>query len=165
MRPSRLSASRYSRSPGSPSLSRARARAWTPSAQSVPLALVAYAAALYPFTPSIGDIKKSKQESPTVVLSADGKELAVFRRANRDWVKLSDVSPKVVEALLSTVDKRFYDHHGIDFFEPACERLVMMTAPVVQAGAAQVAQAGREAAGQGGHLVLAEAIRVHYFAP
>ena len=53
----------------------------------LPVAVIAYAAALYPTTPSIGDIKKSKQESPSVVLSADGKELAVFRRANRDWVK------------------------------------------------------------------------------
>jgi penicillin-binding protein 1A len=85
----------------------------------VPLALVVYVAALIPFTPSIGDIKKSKQESPSVVLSADGKELAVFKRANRDWVKLSDISPKAVEALLATEDKRFYDHHGIDFTRTA----------------------------------------------
>ncbi len=80
----------------------------------VPLALAVYVAALYPFTPSIGDIRKSKQESPSVVLSADGKELAVFKRANRDWVKLEDISPKVVEALLATEDKRFHEHHGID---------------------------------------------------
>jgi penicillin-binding protein 1A len=89
------------------------------SIAAVPLALVVYAAALYPFTPSIGDIRKSKQESPSVVLSADGKELAVFRRANRDWVKLADISPKVTEALLATEDKRFYDHHGIDFTRTA----------------------------------------------
>ena len=63
--------------------------------------LLLYVAALYPFTPSIGDIRKSKQESPSVVLSADGKELAVFRRANRDWVKLQEISPKAVEALLA----------------------------------------------------------------
>ena len=81
----------------------------------LPLALAVYVAALYPFTPSIGDIRKSKQESPSVVLSADGKELAVFKRANRDWVKLSDISPKVVEALLATEDRRFYEHNGIDF--------------------------------------------------
>ncbi|MCC2675351.1 MAG: penicillin-binding protein [Ramlibacter sp.] len=81
----------------------------------VPLAGLLYVAALYPFTPSIGDIRKSKQESASVVLSADGKELAAFRRANRDWVKLSDISPKVTEALLATEDKRFHQHHGIDF--------------------------------------------------
>ncbi|HYE38686.1 MAG TPA: transglycosylase domain-containing protein [Ramlibacter sp.] len=81
----------------------------------LPLAAAAYVVVLYPFTPSIGDIRKSKQEQPSVVLSADGKELAVFKRANRDWVKLEDISPKVVDALLATEDKRFYEHHGIDF--------------------------------------------------
>ncbi|WP_442968751.1 penicillin-binding protein 1A, partial [Ramlibacter sp.] len=85
------------------------------AAAAVPLAGLLYVAALYPFTPSIGDIRKSKQESASVVLSADGKELATFRRANRDWVKLSDISPRVTQALLATEDKRFYDHHGIDF--------------------------------------------------
>ena len=80
----------------------------------LPLAVLLYVAAVYPFTPSIGDIRKSKQESPSVVLSADGKELATFRRANRDWVKLSEISPRVTEALLATEDKRFYHHHGID---------------------------------------------------
>jgi penicillin-binding protein 1A len=81
----------------------------------VPLAMVLYTLALLPFTPSIGDLRKAKQEQPTVVLSADGQELAVFKRANRDWVKLDDISPKVTEALLATEDKRFYDHPGIDF--------------------------------------------------
>jgi penicillin-binding protein 1A len=85
------------------------------AAAAVPLAGLLYVAALYPFTPSIGDIRKSKQESASVVLSADGKELATFRRANRDWVKLSEISPRVTQALLATEDKRFYDHHGIDF--------------------------------------------------
>ena len=85
----------------------------------VPLAIAAYVVALIPFTPSIGDIKKAKQEQPSVVLAADGKELAVFRRANRDWVKLSDISPKVTAALLATEDKRFYEHPGIDFVRTA----------------------------------------------
>ena len=84
------------------------------TALAVPGLLVLYVAVLYPFTPSIGDIKKAKLEQPTVVLSADGKELAVFKRANRDWVKLSDISPHVVNALVATEDHRFYKHHGFD---------------------------------------------------
>src|SRR5690606_35103197 len=85
----------------------------------LPAAAVLYVAVLYPFTPSIGDIRKAKQESPTLVLSADGKELAMFRRANRDWVKLDDVSPKAVAALLATEDRRFHEHMGIDFVRTA----------------------------------------------
>ena len=79
----------------------------------VPLAIAAYVVALIPFTPSIGDIKKAKQEQPSVVLAADGKELAVFRRANRDWVKLSDISPKVTAALLATEDNDFLIRMGV----------------------------------------------------
>src|SRR5688572_2866317 len=90
-----------------------RRHPWLTAAM-VPLALLLYVGVLYMFTPSIVDIRKSKQEQPTVVLSADGKELAVFKRANRDWVKLADVSPNVVAALIATEDRRFYDHYGLD---------------------------------------------------
>ena len=81
----------------------------------LPALVLAYLLVMLMFTPGIGDIRKSKQEQPSVVLSADGKELAVFKRANRDWVKLSEISPHVVTALLATEDHRFHDHHGIDF--------------------------------------------------
>ncbi len=81
----------------------------------VPLLVLLYVLALVPFTPSIGDIRKSKSEAPAIVLSADGKELAMFKRANRDWVKLAGISPNVLSALIATEDRRFYSHHGIDF--------------------------------------------------
>ena len=81
----------------------------------VPVLMLLYVLALVPFTPSIGDIRKSKSEAPAIVMSADGKELAMFKRANRDWVKLADISPNVVTALIATEDRRFYQHHGIDF--------------------------------------------------
>lgn len=81
----------------------------------LPVLLLAYVLLLVPFTPSIADLRKAKTAKPSVVLSADGKELAVFKRANRDWVKLEDISPNVVNALIATEDRRFYDHHGMDF--------------------------------------------------
>jgi penicillin-binding protein 1A len=80
----------------------------------IPAAAVLYVVALIPATPSIDDIQGVKAEQPTVVMSEDGKELSVFRRTYREWVKLSQVSPHVVDALLATEDRRFYDHHGLD---------------------------------------------------
>lgn len=80
-----------------------------------PALLLAYTLLLIPFTPGISDLRKAKQEQPARILSADGKELAVFKRANREWVKLDQVSPRVVEALIATEDHRFYQHHGIDW--------------------------------------------------
>jgi penicillin-binding protein 1A len=75
---------------------------------------VAYAIVLIPFTPSIADIRKAKAETPSVLMSSDGKELAVFKRMNREWVELDEISPHVVSALIATEDHRFYEHHGVD---------------------------------------------------
>ncbi len=86
--------------------------AWGLSA--LPVALLLYVLALVPFTPSIADLRKAKAAKPSVVLSADGQELTVFKRANRDWVALADISSHVVDALVSTEDARFYQHHGMD---------------------------------------------------
>jgi penicillin-binding protein 1A len=74
-----------------------------------------YVASLVPLTPGVGDIQsKAKAEQPSVVLTADGKELVTFRHLNRQWVKLADISPNVVRALLATEDHRFYEHNGMD---------------------------------------------------
>jgi penicillin-binding protein 1A len=80
----------------------------------LPMAALAYVLALVPFTPAIGDVQKAKSEQPTVVLSADGNELAVFKRANREWVKLANISPHTISALIATEDRRFYEHQGVD---------------------------------------------------
>ncbi|WP_222622503.1 penicillin-binding protein 1A [Ramlibacter albus] len=81
----------------------------------LPTLALAYVLVLIPFTPSIGDIKKAKMEYPTRLISVDGKEIATYKRANRDWVKLDHMSKNVVDALISTEDKRFFEHHGMDF--------------------------------------------------
>ncbi|HYD58720.1 MAG TPA: transglycosylase domain-containing protein [Noviherbaspirillum sp.] len=76
--------------------------------------LVVYAIVLIPFTPGIADIRKAKAETPSVLVSADGKELAVFKRMNREWVELDRISPHVINALIATEDHRFYQHFGVD---------------------------------------------------
>jgi penicillin-binding protein 1A len=81
----------------------------------LPAALVLYVLVLIPFTPSIGDIRKARVDQPAQILSADGKLLAEFKPSNREWVPLSQISPHMVDALISTEDHRFYEHHGIDF--------------------------------------------------
>ncbi|MFC7515898.1 penicillin-binding protein 1A [Herbaspirillum sp. GCM10030257] len=73
-----------------------------------------YAIVLIPFTPSIADLRKAKAETPSVLMSSDGKELAVFKRLNREWVQLDEISPFIVKALIATEDHRFYEHHGVD---------------------------------------------------
>lgn len=77
--------------------------------------LVFYVALLFPLTPGIASLKQARVARPTVVLSADGRELASFEQGLQERVKLSQVSPHVINALIATEDRRFYDHHGVDF--------------------------------------------------
>lgn len=83
---------------------------------SPPALVVLWVLLLIPFTPAISDIRKAREEAPSVVMSVDGKELAEYKWGNRDWVSLDEIAPQVVEALVSTEDHRFYQHHGIDLW-------------------------------------------------
>ena len=81
----------------------------------VPVLGVLAVLACVPFTPSIGDIRKARLDRPAQIVSADGQLIAEFRATNREWVPLSRISPHMVDALIATEDRRFYDHHGIDW--------------------------------------------------
>ena len=77
--------------------------------------VLTYLLILIPLTPGTDDLKQARAARPTTVLSSDGKEIASFERGLQDRVKLSQVSPHVLAALIATEDHRFYEHHGVDF--------------------------------------------------
>jgi len=97
------------------------------SALVLPALMLLYVIALIPFTPSVANLRKAKSETPSVVLSDDGVVLAQFKRLNREWVPLERISPRVVDALIATEDRRFYDHHGIDFRRTAAAAFRTLT--------------------------------------
>jgi penicillin-binding protein 1A len=76
--------------------------------------LFIYTIILIPFTPSIANLLKAKIHQPSVLISADGKRLATLKPMNREWVRLNQVSPHVIKALIATEDHRFYEHFGVD---------------------------------------------------
>jgi penicillin-binding protein 1A len=80
----------------------------------LPGLLLLYVLLLIPFTPGIDDLRRAKVDKPSVLMSADGVVLAEYQRVNRHWVPLRQISPQVIDALISTEDRRFYQHHGID---------------------------------------------------
>jgi penicillin-binding protein 1A len=101
-----------------------------PTRRSIALTLAApptlfllYVVALVPVTPSVGDIRKARIDRPALILSADGKLIDEFKPVNRDWVSLAQISPYVVDALIATEDRRFYEHHGIDWKRTASAAL------------------------------------------
>lgn len=89
----------------------------------IPALCLLYVLVLIPFTPSISDIRKARITEPARILSADGQEMAVFKRANRAWVELNQMSPHLVKALVATEDHRFYEHFGLDWRRTASAAL------------------------------------------
>ena len=79
------------------------------------LILFIYLLVLIPLTPGIDDLKQARAARASVIMSADGKELASFDLGVQERVKLAQISPHVIAALIATEDRRFYDHHGVDF--------------------------------------------------
>lgn len=52
---------------------------------------------------------------PSVIVSADGVELYRIAAEYRKPFTIDDVPEQVREAFISAEDKRFYDHHGVDY--------------------------------------------------
>jgi len=50
----------------------------------------------------------------SIVYDTNGKILGKYYLQDRTEVKLEDISPFLIEALIATEDKRFYTHKGID---------------------------------------------------
>jgi penicillin-binding protein 1A len=80
----------------------------------LPALALLYVLVLIPFTPGIGDLRKAKVPTPSVLMSADGVVLAEFKRVNREWVPLDKIAPSVIDALIATEDQRFFEHFGLD---------------------------------------------------
>ncbi|MEN5233905.1 transglycosylase domain-containing protein [Sphingobacterium faecium] len=65
--------------------------------------------------PSFSDLENPKSNLASEVITEDNKVLGTYYIQNRSNVKYSELSPYLVQALISTEDKRFYDHSGIDY--------------------------------------------------
>ena len=69
--------------------------------------------------PSFNEVRAQWQPSDVMILDRQGKPLQRLRidtQAQRlEWVKLEDVSPALLHALLVSEDKRFYQHSGVDW--------------------------------------------------
>lgn len=51
----------------------------------------------------------------SVILDVNGNRMAEFFSENRVLTDLESVSPYVIDALISTEDRRFYEHEGVDY--------------------------------------------------
>ncbi len=81
--------------------------------------------------PAFVDIKDGFHSSYAELQDRNGVFLHARRvdmQVNRlGWVELRDVSPALIEAVIFTEDREFYDHHGIDWSATALATFKLMT--------------------------------------
>lgn len=64
--------------------------------------------------PSLEDLENPKPELATKVYSVDGEVLSTFYSTkNRSYVPYDSIPQSVIDALISTEDKNFYEHWGV----------------------------------------------------
>ena len=64
--------------------------------------------------PSIEQLTNPKVSQSSAIYTADNVEIGKFFAENRQTIDSSQMSPWLFKALISTEDKRFYEHSGID---------------------------------------------------
>lgn len=69
---------------------------------------------LFGKSPSLHTISHPKQDISSTLYSANGEIIGRYYRENRLPVTYEEISPVLIDALISTEDERFYDHFGID---------------------------------------------------
>jgi penicillin-binding protein 1A len=66
--------------------------------------------------PHLDDLQQRKQAENSIVYARDGSPLAILaNNQNRLRVPLSRMAPILQEATVAIEDRRFYDHHGVDW--------------------------------------------------
>lgn len=69
---------------------------------------------LFGKSPGLSAISNPNQPIASEIYSADGKIIGKYFTENRTPVKYEEISPILVNTLVSTEDERFYEHFGID---------------------------------------------------
>jgi penicillin-binding protein 1A len=64
--------------------------------------------------PDLDDIENPTASLASQVYAQDGTPMGKFYLEDRISVKYRDLSPYLIQALVATEDKRFYDHYGVD---------------------------------------------------
>lgn len=64
--------------------------------------------------PSIEELENPRTALASIVYAEDGTIMGKYLQVDRSNIEYKDISKNVINALLATEDRRFYDHSGID---------------------------------------------------
>ncbi len=76
--------------------------------------IIVYGIYLASGLPSLEQLENPKPELATKVYSVDGEVIGQFFIKNRTRITLKELPPTMVNALVATEDKNFYNHWGVD---------------------------------------------------
>ena len=82
------------------------------------------------------DLKKSG----SLYIYDNKDELLYQGSRNNEWANLSDISPYLVDAVISVEDKNFYDHHGFDYLRIAKAMATNIRKNKIVQGASTISQ-------------------------
>lgn len=92
--------------------------------------------------PTFESIRANYTPSDRWLLDRNGEPLQRLRVNDKvrrsEWVKLDDVSPAMIDAVLASEDKRFFDHGGVDWRAAASAAITNLRSGEVKRGASSI---------------------------
>lgn len=67
-----------------------------------------------PDLPDVATLRDVQLQTPMQVYSQDGKLIAQFGEKRRVPLRIEEIPPELIEAIIATEDSRFYEHYGFD---------------------------------------------------
>ena len=90
--------------------------------------------------PSVEALKDVRLQTPMRVFSEDGELISQFGEKRRIPLKISEMPPMLIKAVIATEDSRFYEHPGIDIIGVFRAASVVATTGDYSQGASTITQ-------------------------
>ena len=117
-----------------------RNKYWLITGALVLVVLGIFIAFIYSGLPSLEELENPKPQLASKVFSADGELLGQYFIENRIETNIDSIPPHLIQALISTEDRKFYAHWGVDvprFFKAMVKNLFSLS---LKEGASTITQ-------------------------
>ena len=93
-----------------------KSRNWLIASGIASLLVIVFIIFIYSGLPSLEELENPKPQLASKVFSADGELLGQFFIENRIETSIDSLPKHLIDALIATEDRQFYDHWGVDVF-------------------------------------------------
>lgn len=93
---------------------------------------------MYLRLPDVNTLKNIQLQVPLKIYSADNKLIAQYGEKRRSPVSVDEVPPLLINAILATEDKRYYEHPGVDWIGLSRATIAVITSGRKSQGASTI---------------------------